>query len=583
MQKKRKKHSTNENKTRLTLSAIEREYGLNKRLVDKYLPRPEVEQYPTRHGSWHYARYWNRDDVEAALDIPEIKEQLERKQQDRLRQQYLSAATDLLASCDPESMVERGKSLKRAFVLHVGPTNSGKTYEAINALKSASTGTYLGPLRLLALEMYDRINADGIKCSLLTGEEHITEEGAAIVSSTIELCDYSKHYQTAVIDEAQLITDPDRGSAWLSAICMVNADEVHICLAPEARGLIENLVSQFGDPYAVIQHKRLVPLEYAGECKGYKDIRKNDAVICFSRKNVLSTAALLEKQGHKASVIYGALPPIARRNEVSRYLSGETDIIVATDAIGMGVSLPIKRIVFAETQKFDGTERRPLSVSEIKQIAGRAGRFGMFDKGEVLTMNSPELIESALSYSAKSVRRLCIGFPRETLNSELPMEILLRAWQKLPYSKSFLREDMTEPLRLLSALGQMAEGKDRNLIYDLITCPVDTNVRELVFYWRDCARAILFNRRIPRPHFGTETLEECELQYKAYDIRHQLMQRLGMPDNTDKERQEICERIKVLMQKDKSEFIRHCRICGKELPLGNPSNICENCFRTGSF
>ena len=108
--------------------------------------------------------------------------------------------------------------MKRSFVLHVGPTNSGKTYDAIEDLKKNTPGTYLGPLRLLALEMFDKINAAGIPCSMLTGEESIPVKNAQIVSSTIELCDYHTHFKTAVIDEAQLIADPDRGAAWLAAI-----------------------------------------------------------------------------------------------------------------------------------------------------------------------------------------------------------------------------------------------------------------------------------------------------------------------------------------------------------------------------
>ena len=135
-----------------------------------------------------------------------------------------------------------------------------------------------------------------------------------------------------------------------------------------------------------MQHHRLAPLRYGGVCHGYRDLRPDDAIICFSRKSVLSTAALLEKNGFRASVIYGALPPEARRNEVRKYLSGETDIVVATDAIGMGISLPIRRVVFAETEKFDGKDFRTLTTAEVNQIGGRAGRYGLNEYGEVLVL-----------------------------------------------------------------------------------------------------------------------------------------------------------------------------------------------------
>ena len=149
---------------------------------------------------------------------------------------------------------------------------------------------------------------------------------------------------------------------------------------------IEKLIKSFGDPYNVVWHKRLAPLRYAGQCGSYRDFRPDDAIICFSRKSVLSTAAILEKHGFRASVIYGALPPEARRNEVRKYLSGENNIVVATDAIGLGISLPIRRVIFAETEKFDGREFRQLSTAEVNQIGGRAGRYGMHEYGEVLVL-----------------------------------------------------------------------------------------------------------------------------------------------------------------------------------------------------
>ena len=148
-----------------------------------------------------------------------------------------------------------------------------------------------------ALEMFDKLNDAGVPCSMLTGEESIPVEGAQVVSSTIELCNFNAHYKTAVIDEAQMIADKDRGAAWLKAICLVDAEVVHVCMAPEALPFIKQLITSFEDPYNVVQHERLAPLQYAGQCRGYHDFKPDDAIICFSRKNVLSTAAILEKEG----------------------------------------------------------------------------------------------------------------------------------------------------------------------------------------------------------------------------------------------------------------------------------------------
>ena len=461
----------------------------------------------------------------------------------------------------------------------MGPTNSGKTYDAIEDLKANTPGTYLGPLRLLALEMFDKINAAGIPCSMLTGEESIPVENAQIVSSTIELCDTRRHFRTAVIDEAQLIADPGRGASWLRAICLVDAEVVHICMAPEALHYIESLIRQFSDRYSVVRHERLAPLRYGGVCHGYQDLRPDDALICFSRKSVLSTAALLERNGFRASVIYGALPPEARRYEVRKYTRGETNLVVATDAIGLGISLPIKRIIFAETEKFDGREFRPLTTAEVNQIGGRAGRYGLNEFGEVLVLGNKSIIREKLGKPVRDIRAACIAFPREVLDTDYELELLLKTWQKMERSQGFMREDMRDAQILLRCLkGLRAVVTQRELVFDLITCPVDTKTEELVGYWAACAKAILRGKPVPLPYFGTETLLDCELQYKAYDIHHQLLRRIGIPDDCTAERSEICDRIAELMRENKEQYIRRCRSCGRELPIGAMFNYCEDCF-----
>ena len=554
-------------------TAIEK-YGVTKKIIEQYFLKPLVRY--GRRGT--YSRLWRKSEVEAAVQRPEVKALIAEVTESRRRNIALSEAAGLLAAYTPESLIEKAKKLRRAFVLHAGPTNSGKTHDALESLKASGDGTYLGPLRLLALEMFDRINAAGIPCSLLTGEESITTEEAKIVSSTVELCNFKRHFKVAVIDEAQLIADDERGSAWLKAICCVDADEVHICLAPEALGYVESLIAQFGDPYTIVRHKRLVPLRYSGRCHDLSEVRQYDAVICFSRKNVLSMAAHLERLGIRASVIYGALPPLARRNEVERYLKGETTAIVATDAIGMGISLPIRRVIFAETQKFDGRQQRPLNSGEVRQIAGRAGRYGMFDLGEVLTMDSTDIVENGLENYAAKVRTPCIAFPREVLDTDYPLDVLLKAWQGLPPNRSFKREDMSTALSLLGMLKDVPQNGRRELIFDLITCPLDADDRELAGYWLQCTRRILRGKTIPDPQFETETLLGCEQQYRAWDVNHQLKMRLGIQDDSFEQREAICRRIKELMEADKNEYIRRCTQCGKELPAGWRFNLCESCF-----
>lgn len=567
----------------LTRQQVIKRYGITKKLIQQYFPKPEIIHVRGRGGSWWTMEGWPEDAAERAVQHPEIQKLIRERLETETRERQLREIAELYDSFSPESYVERARSLHRIFILHVGPTNSGKTYDAIEDLQTHTPGTYLGPLRLLALEMFDKLNEAGVPCSMLTGEESIPVEGAEVVSSTIELCNFNTRYKTAVIDEAQLIADRERGAAWLKAICLVNAEAVHICMAPEALPFIEKLITSFGDPYNVVQHKRLAPLQYAGQCRGYRDIRPDDAVICFSRKNVLSTAAILEKQGFHASVIYGALPPEARRNEVRKYLSGENNIVVATDAIGLGISLPIKRVVFAETQKFDGKEFRPLTTAEINQIGGRAGRYGLHEYGEVLTIGGDQLIAERLGQKVKPIRQACIGFPREVLATDYPMDLLLLAWDKMPKASEFVRESMQDARILLKHMRKKITPENRELVYDLITCPVDTRSEELIIYWARCAEAILKNRRVPAPYFGDETLQECELQYKAYDIRHQLLRRIGEEDDCTAERKAICDRIAELMKVSKEQYIRRCRSCGKELPIGAMFNYCDRCHAERIF
>ena len=448
---------------RLDQQAIIKQYHVTKPMIRKYFPKPELLTIRTRHGGWYHMGFWSQETVEEVMQLPELREELEKLEREREENRMMEEIRQRLEDYSPDALIERAKSLRRTFVLHVGPTNSGKTYEAIEDLKRHTPGTYLGPLRLLALEMFDKINAAGIPCSMLTGEESIPVEGAEIVSSTIELCDYTRRFKTAVIDEAQLVADPDRGAAWLRAICLVDAEVVHICMAPEALHFVEGLIQRFSDAYSIVRHKRLAPLRYAGSIQGYEDLRPDDTLICFSRKSVLSTAALLERNGFRASVIYGALPPEARRNEVHKYLTGETNVVVATDAIGMGISLPIKRVIFTETEKFDGKEFRTLNTAEVNQIGGRAGRYGLNEYGEVLVLGESPVIEERLGHNVRDIKSACVAFPREMLATDYPIRLLLRAWQSMPRGQGFIREDMHDAEQLLRALGRLAKA-DRELL-----------------------------------------------------------------------------------------------------------------------
>jgi ATP-dependent RNA helicase SUPV3L1/SUV3 len=280
----------------------------------------------------------------------------------------------------PDSF-ETARRLQRSVTLYVGPPNSGKTHAAFERLAKAERGAYLAPLRLLALEGRDRLVARGVPCSLLTGEENVPAPGAHVVSSTIEMVATHKPIDVAVIDEAQMIFDNSRGWAWTQAIVGVPANELIIICSDYAVPAIENLVGLCGERCTVKHFDRKQHVELLTQPVPIKSLKHGDAVVAFSRRDVLMLRDQIAAGGHPVSVIYGALPPEVRRREAERFASGDSHILVATDAIGMGLNLPIRRVLFSTMSKFDGVDDRPLNESEVHQIAGRAGRFGIHEEG----------------------------------------------------------------------------------------------------------------------------------------------------------------------------------------------------------
>ena len=563
----------------VTEGKLRNTYGLDTEAIEKLFPVPDYD-VPVYRKDGTRQKAWKRHTVQMILSTQRAKKEIRRgKREKRLRQaEHLNELQDFLGSYSLDDYIEKGKQIKRRFYLHVGETNSGKTYDSIMRMAQCSSGTYLAPLRLLALEIFEKLNDLGCPCDLVTGEEEERTEGAAFVSSTIELCDFSMQYDIAVIDEAQMIADPYRGANWTKAICLVNAPEVHICMAPEAENIVTEMIRDMEQEYETVRHQRLAPLIFSGECTGMDEIERGDCVIAFTRRNVLDIAAGLERRGMKTSVIYGALPPRSRREEVRRFTEGEAQVVVATDAIGMGISLPIKRIIFSTVTKFDGTQRRKLTFSEIKQIAGRAGRYGIYDEGYVLTMDDPGRVKAALETPSYQIRRLYIPFPKETLSSGYTLKELLEGWRTRPGNRAFRRENMEEAEFLYKTLGREYPKDSIRLIYGLITCSVDIKNGELVGYWKRCAESIIGGRYIPEPQFDCDDLEGCELQYRAYDIYHQLVSYTGQTDRSVEEKEKICELIKELM-KEKGELQRKCSRCGRPLPAGYPFGICERCYR----
>jgi len=286
-----------------------------------------------------------------------------------------------------------------SVVAHLGPTNSGKTHDALRFLVQTGCGVYAAPLRMLAQEAHRRLSAElgEERVGLVTGEERVNPD-APIICCTAEMAPMQG--ETLVLDEVQWAEDEERGSAWTRL--MLGGEYRHVLLlgAVEALPLVRHAF-----PDAEIKFfERKAPLDWVGR-RPITGLRAGTVVVAFSRRAVIGIAGELN-QLHPGRVValYGAMPLASRREEIDRFVSGAAEVCVATDVLGHGVNLPCETLLFAETEKFDGKERRDLEPWELAQIAGRAGRFGFHERGHVGVLTGlpwadpdPELVRNALT------------------------------------------------------------------------------------------------------------------------------------------------------------------------------------------
>ncbi len=491
----------------------------------------------------------------------------------------------------PEMEFAEVRELRRHFILHIGPTNSGKTFHSLERLKHAKRGVYLGPLRLLALEVYEQMQKYEVPCTMLTGQECIEEEDSHVVASTIEMADFDENYDIAVIDEAQMVADPDRGHSWTKAILGIRAPEIHICMSPAAEQAIVHLIALCGDDYEVERYERKTKLICENRSFVFPDdVRKGDALIVFSKKSVLDVAGRLEEQRINASVIYGSLPPEIRRRQMHLFNRGKTKVVVATDAIGMGLNLPVRRIVFLQTDKYDGVSRRPLNTSEIKQIAGRAGRFGIYNSGYVNAMGDEELeyIRAHFQADEEPISQVNLGFPQILLDIDAPLDELLRIWHDVTPSEPFVKENIDEALYLYEQAKRVRNRIDgfgnKHTLYKMITCPIDIKDRAVVDLWLDYCCSYTADVSLEKPVLRrnrSRGIMQYETYYKQLDLYYQFshrMQKVIDEEWLDKEREKTEMSIMNYLAKGKYNYIARCRYCGKLLPLGSPFQVCDGCY-----
>ncbi|HEX5827102.1 MAG TPA: helicase-related protein [Candidatus Limnocylindrales bacterium] len=280
-----------------------------------------------------------------------------------------------------DAVVLPARRVPRRVVAHLGPANSGKTHAGLDALVEAGSGAYAAPLRMLANEAYERLagRLGRDRVGLVTGEERINER-APVIACTVEMLPAQRR-GVVVLDEVHWASDPERGSAWTRILWHSGADELHLAGAPDAEPMLS---AAFGEALEIVWTERLTgPLTLVGGV-AVEGLPPATVVVAFSRAAVIALAARIHaERGRRVGVLYGAMPVAARRDQIERFVSGETEVLVSTDVLGHGVNLPCRSVLFAETTKYDGIERRDLLPWEVAQIAGRAGRFGLHEDGEV--------------------------------------------------------------------------------------------------------------------------------------------------------------------------------------------------------
>lgn len=438
-----------------------------------------------------------------------------------------------LIPLDPKDEYPRARELTRHFIIHVGGTNTGKTYQGLQRLKSAKTGVYLSPLRLLALEIQETLGNAQVSCGLLTGEEEDLSESNTHMASTVEKLNLYAHYEVAVLDECQMIADANRGFAWTRAILGCLSPEIHCCVAPEGLEILIKTIQHCGDSYEIEEHQRKVPLTYQEKPVPLSKAQKGDAFVAFSRKTVLLLAQKLTALGFSVSVIYGALPYKARRAQMEQFLSGETQILVATDAIGMGLNLPVRRVIFTADEKYDGNETRGLLPNEVKQIGGRAGRFGKYDEGFVCRVHEDLDIEMSLKDPTPLLKTARLGFSELILSLDFDIVDILKVWQALPDKPPFVKMDIDRYLDIINRLRSHDIDLSKSDLLKASIIPFDENSNILWAQFMSYIINYTQEEAIEFPMLYSPRLQDLEIYMKKLELFYSFSKNFNYPLELD--------------------------------------------------
>jgi len=496
---------------------------------------------------------------------------------------------------DFKNLFPLARQQQRKIIFHVGPTNSGKTYEALNHLRQADTGYYLAPLRLLALEGYENLKAHNVPVSLITGEEEIIDEESTHISSTIEMMNASVDVEVAVIDEIQMINDRDRGWAWANALIGVPAKKVILTGSSDALEAVTQLCEYLQEPLEVVHFERKNALQLLPQATPLKKIEKGTAIVAFSRRDVLGLRQQLSDR-YDVSVVYGNLSPEVRREEARRFREGESDVLVATDAIAMGLNLPIKTLLFSKDNKFDGLHRRKLLPTEVAQISGRAGRYGLEEVGYIGALDSKTLehisslfqsplpkIELPFSVMASLEHVMLIGEILETENLSVILNFFA---DNMEFEGPFVAANIESMLEIASIVDEY--NLDLKTRFHLACAPASISSPYIESVFHRYIKQLESNqpvtyippRDLPKYAQTNEMLLNAEDRVREISLYLWLSFKFGslFPD-TQKAlmaRHRLNSFIEASLQK--GNFTKRCSRCGKMLDFTYRFSVCDACF-----
>ncbi len=497
---------------------------------------------------------------------------------------------------DFKNLFPLARDLRRKLILHIGPTNSGKTYQAMQKLKEADTGYYLAPLRLLALEGYEDLKREGIDSSLITGEEQLLNEDATHISSTIEMVNFEVDVDVCVIDEVQMIDDRDRGWAWANAIIGAPAKEVIMTGSENAKEAIVALAEYLGEELEIIEFERKNPLTLLEHPTHVKDVEEATAIIAFSRKDVLKLKQNFARF-FSVSVVYGNLSPEVRREEARRFREKETQILIATDAIAMGMNLPIKTLLFSKAQKFDGISQRDLSPSEIHQISGRAGRYGLNEEGFVGAL-SGDVLKIIKKNFHKEDKKITIPFKvmanlehiklvGNILQENSLSEILRFFVKNMKFDGPFEAYNLDDMLEVAT----IVDSYDLDIAtkYHLACAPLTLKSPYIVTAFESYVLAL--EKKMPIPYnppalvgsFAqtTEELLRAEDMVKEISLYLWLSYRFKEYFTDAQKARQYRGVLNRFIEESlqQSHFVPRCRICHAPLAMNSKYTICQSCFK----